>query len=133
MNSNPVHVFIMRARSAARVALKATAERVRQDVRPRIDAGKTPDGASQKQNARSTALAKAKKSGHTTPLHGKQGHLRAPDRYRLEVKGGGEVVIYPPPDRANVIQWLRNKGYEWFSIPSEAAKWLDEELKKRLP
>lgn len=131
--TNPVTTFRARVLTSARAAIKATATRVQKDMRPRIDARKTPSGGGQQANSPRYAAVKARKLGHTTPLLGAQGILRDPDSYRVVQADGWSWIIYPPNERLNVIQWLRQRGYEWFELPAEAPKWLDEELKQRLP
>jgi hypothetical protein len=131
--TNPVYQFQARCLTAARAAVKATAERVRQDMRVRIDARKTPSGSAQQANSPRYAAIKARRFGHTTPLWGEDGILRDPESYRVVQRDGWTWVLYPPNERINVIQWLRQRGYEWFEIPKDAPKWLDAELKARLP
>ena len=133
MNPNPVLQFQARVLTAARGALKATATAVKKDMRPRIDSRRTPGGGGQQANASKYAAVKARKYGHTTPLWGKGGILRDPDRYKLIQRDGWTWIIYPPAERVTVIQRLRQRGYEWFEVPREALSWLVKELKMRLP
>lgn len=133
MSNNPVTVFQGRVFGAAQASLKATAKRTQQDMRPRIDSRKTPQGGGQRADSPAYAAVKARRLGHTTPLHGKEGILRDPDEYRVVQDGAWCWILYPPARRLNVIQWLRQRGFEWFEVPKEAARWLQDELKARLP
>lgn len=133
MTSNPVTAWINGVFAASRDALRATAERVRADVRPRIQSGRAPSGGPQRPNTSRTSAVKARRYGHATPLLA-DGVLSDPDRYR--VVGGADgwtYIIHPPQERAQVIGYLRDRGYEVFEVPAEAVKWLAEELRGRLP
>lgn len=130
---NPVLAFNARCLTAARAAIKATATRTQRDMRERIDARRTPSGGAQQANSARYAAVKARRLGHSVPLHGRQGILRDPSRYQVKQQDGWTYIIYPPPERATVIEWLRQRGYEWFEMPADAVKWLHEELKVRLP
>jgi hypothetical protein len=131
--SNPVTAWFAHVASGVRDSVAAVADRVRLNQRTMIDARKAPSGKPQKANTPATAKAKQKRLGHDIPLKD-QGILSDPDRYRTTIEDGGyTVTIHPPDERQAIIPHLRNKNYEVMEMPADAQKWMDEELKKRVP
>ena len=131
--TNPVKTWLDRVLGGVAPSIQATGARIKADIRPRIDARKGASGKAQKANQPATAAAKRRQIGHDIPLKD-QGILCDPDRYTTTTADGGlTFILTPPPERIDAIIYNRQRGYEVFEVPGEAAGWLDEELKKRLP
>lgn len=131
--TNPVTTWLEANMRAIAPAIQATGQRIRADVRPRIDSRTAPSGKAQRANTPATSAAKRKRVGHDIPLKD-TGILSDPDRYTVAASDGGHTcTISPPTERRNVITHLRAKGYEVLEIPAEAKAWLEEELTARLP
>lgn len=131
--TNPVTAWLDANLRAIGPAVQATGQRIRADVRPRIDSRTAPSGKAQKVNTPATAASKRRRVGHDIPLKD-SGILSDPDRYTVAASDGGMTcTISPPTERRNTITHLRTKGYEVFEIPADAKVWLEEELTARLP
>ena len=131
--TNPVTAWHDANMRAIAPAVQATGQRIRADVRPRIDSRTAASGKAQKANTPATSAAKRRRVGRDIPLNA-QGILSDPDRYTLSPSDGGlTCTISPPTERRNQIPHLRAKGYEVFEMPAEAKVWLEEELAARLP
>lgn len=115
--SNGVRDFWKRAENGIKKSIPITALKIREDIRTLILARQTPRGGRQKDNA---ALSD-------------DGVLADSSKYRVIYDGPYAWVIHPPAERANVIQYLKQKGYVLFEIPKSAPKWLEEILKKEMP
>jgi hypothetical protein len=114
---NPVKTFWEKADKGISKALASVTVKIRDDIRDLILARQTPRGGRQYKNA---------------DLSG-DGILADKDKYRIYQENDKAWVIFPPPERASVIEYLRQKGYVLFEIPKSAPKWLEDLLKKELP
>jgi len=78
-----------------------------------------PDGSGpQQENTDETQDDKLRETGTLTPLVGSEGQLADAGLYRVE-RLPWLVKILPPPERAEVIGYLRARGYTVFTFPPD--------------
>lgn len=112
-------------------ALKSTAEYIVTANVESVLGQTTPNGAPQKQNNPGYARSKLKILGHSIPLLHKESSFITSGNYRVEAFKDGDsfgYVIYPPDRRADIIDDLRDAGYELFEIPEAAVEFIKAQL-----
>ena len=106
----------------ARNALEATAKAAIIDQTQRIPMRVDPQGGAQRENSNRTKKRKSKKLGHTVPLMGFENKLRNKSLYKIKRKSGGGVVsrtVHLPPDREQIVKYLRDLGYRYWEVSPE--------------
>lgn len=109
-------------------AMESTARFIPVDVHQKIIREQKPDGSAQKQNAESTRHRKKRLYGEAIPLIGDDRHLMDPTRYDVQQVGLCRWMVSLPPDRGQVVQWLRARGYGVFEMSAEIRAHLDRAL-----
>lgn len=118
--------FVRDLQAVADKAVELTARRAPEDQARRIQARQTPDGSRQKANTREVAKRKRKELGHDIPLK-ETGHLADPSGYKVQ-RQGGDWVVRLPIGRRQVVNWLREKGYEYWEVSDQLRQYLADVL-----
>lgn len=122
---------IPQLRAKIDAALKSTADYIVTANIDSIHAQLTPNGAPQKQNHPGYAKKKISLFGHSIPLIAKESSFITAGNYRIEAFKEGDsfgYAIYPPDRRLDIIDELRDAGYELFEIPESAVEYIKANL-----
>jgi hypothetical protein len=111
-------------------ATHETARKMPERITDHLKAGRKPDGSPQPRNADSTREAKRRAGQSATPGVA-DGLMSDPSRWRVELDADGAGVGVPL-ERRDVPRMLRDLEYEFFGIPPESERDLEEALDREL-